>query len=100
VSVHRDAQAEFDFGQPSPRRAPMKPIVGFTVEDDGVGFTAANMSSFETADSDKEQAGGLKGDRVDFAVVLSLWVEPTLNVDIYTQVKQQLAARVAVTPGS
>jgi hypothetical protein len=48
----------------------------------------------------KEQAGGLKGDRVDFAVVLSLWVAPTLNVDVYTQVQQQLAARVAVTPDS
>lgn len=52
VRVHRDAQAEFDLGQPGPGRAPMKPIVGFSVEDDGIGFTPQNMSSFETLDSD------------------------------------------------
>jgi hypothetical protein len=61
VSVHRDAQAEFDFGQPNPGRAPMKPIVGFTVEDDGVGFTAQNMSSFETLDSDFKSDLGCRG---------------------------------------
>jgi len=47
----------------------------------------------------REQAGGLKGDRVDFAVGLSLWVAPILNVDVYTQVQQQVTERVAVTPG-
>lgn len=46
----------------------------------------------------KEQAGGLNGERVDFAVVLSLWVAPELAVDVYTQVEQQVAARVAITP--
>ena len=44
----------------------------------------------------KEQAGGLNGERVDFAVVLSLWVAPTLNVDVYAQVEQQVTARVSV----
>lgn len=44
----------------------------------------------------KGQAGGLQGERVDFAVVLSLWVAPELNVDVYTQVEQQVNARVAV----
>ncbi|NOJ61389.1 S8 family peptidase [Arthrobacter sp. 260] len=63
-----------------------------------IGFGAGN--TLDLTVHCKEQAGGLKGDRVDFAVVLSLWVAPTLNVDVYTQVKQQLAARVAVTPGS
>lgn len=52
VRVHRDAQGEFEFGAGGPGRVPMKPIVGFTVEDDGVGFTAANMASFETLDTD------------------------------------------------
>lgn len=49
----------------------------------------------------KGQAGGLQGARVDFGVVLSLWVAPDLNVDVYTQVQQQVSARVAVqaTPG-
>lgn len=34
MRVLREAQAEFDFGQAGPGRAPMKPVVGFTVEDD------------------------------------------------------------------
>lgn len=45
-----------------------------------------------------EQAGGLAGQQVDFAVALSLWVAPTVNVDIYSQVKTQIETRVAVRP--
>jgi len=45
-----------------------------------------------------EQAGGLLGERVDFAIALSLWVAPSLGVDIYSQVKAQVEARVAVRP--
>ncbi|MGL5862363.1 MAG: S8 family peptidase [Phycicoccus sp.] len=50
----------------------------------------------------KPQAGGLQGQRIDFAVALSLWVAPELDVDVYTQVREQVAARVAVpvVPGS
>ena len=33
-----------------------------------------------------------------FAVALSLWVAPTVNVDIYNQVKTQVETRVAVRP--
>lgn len=61
VRVHRDAQAELDFGPAGPGRAPMKPIVGFTVTDDGVGFTASNISSFETLDSDYKSDLGCRG---------------------------------------
>ena len=43
-----------------------------------------------------EQAGGLGGRAVDFAVAVSLWVSPTINVDVYSQVREQVAARVAV----
>ncbi|MEW9267865.1 S8 family peptidase [Kineococcus endophyticus] len=42
------------------------------------------------------QAGGLREERVNFAVVLSLWVAPELNIDVYAQVQQQLTTRVAV----
>jgi hypothetical protein len=45
-----------------------------------------------------EQAGGLLGDQVDYAVAVSLWVAPTLNVDVYNQVRTQVEARVAVRP--
>jgi hypothetical protein len=45
-----------------------------------------------------EQAGGLSGRTVDYAVAVSLWVAPSLNVDVYSQVRNQIAARVAVRP--
>lgn len=61
VRVHRDSQAELDFGPAGPGRAPMKPIIGFTVSDDGVGFTPLNMSSFETLDSDFKADLGCRG---------------------------------------
>ena len=61
VRVHRDAQAELDYGSTGPGRAPMKPIVGFTIADDGVGFTPQNMCSFETLDSDYKSDLGCRG---------------------------------------
>ncbi len=61
VCVHRDGQGEFDFGPSGPGRAPLKPIVGFTITDDGVGFTTKNMSSFETLDSDFKADLGCRG---------------------------------------
>lgn len=61
VRVHRDSQIEFDFGIASPGRTPMKPIVGFTVTDNGVGFTPQNMASFETLDSDYKADLGCRG---------------------------------------
>lgn len=45
-----------------------------------------------------EQAGGLGGRTVDFAVAVSLWVAPTINVDVYSQVRDQVATRVLVRP--
>jgi hypothetical protein len=39
----------------------MKPIVGFTIKEDGVGFTAQNMSSFETLDSGHKADLGCRG---------------------------------------
>lgn len=61
VRVHRDPQAELDFGWAGPGRAPTKPMVGFTVTDDGVGFTARNVLSFETLDSDFKSDLGCRG---------------------------------------
>lgn len=61
VKVHRDAQPEFDFGPIIPGRSALKPIIGFTVEDNGIGFTPQNMSSFETLDSDFKSDLGCRG---------------------------------------
>jgi hypothetical protein len=47
-----------------------------------------------------EQAGGLDGDTVDYAAVVSIWVAPTIGVDVYTQVRDQVQARVPVQPAS
>ncbi|MDJ0396791.1 hypothetical protein QMK17_26245 [Rhodococcus sp. G-MC3] len=70
VRVHRDSQAEFDFGSAVGGRVPMKPIIGFTVLDNGVGFTAQNMTSFETLDSDFKSDLGCRG------VGRLLWLKP------------------------
>ncbi|QUL81204.1 ATP-binding protein [Brevibacterium sp. SMBL_HHYL_HB1] len=61
VKVRRDLQEELDLGQTGPGRAPMKPIIGFDVSDNGLGFTPENMSSFETLDSDFKSALGCRG---------------------------------------
>lgn len=61
VRLHRDAQEAFDFGSASPGRTPLKPIIGFTVTDDGVGFSNDNMASFQTLDSDFKVSLGCRG---------------------------------------
>jgi hypothetical protein len=61
VTIERSAQEEFEFGSPGPGRTPMKPIVGFIVEDNGVGFTHDNMTSFETLDTDFKASLGCRG---------------------------------------
>ncbi|MBR22003.1 MAG: hypothetical protein CMF57_06155 [Leifsonia sp.] len=44
--------------------------------------------------------GGLQDERieVDYAVALSLWVAPTVGVDVYTQVRDQVRVRVRPRP--
>ncbi|MFP1154635.1 ATP-binding protein [Mycobacterium sherrisii] len=83
VKVHRDAQAELDFGSASPGRTPMKPIVGFTIEDDGVGFTPANLSSFETLDSDYKSDLGCRG------VGRLLWLKAFDRVSVRSAYKDE-----------
>lgn len=39
VTIERSGQEELDFGPSGPGRAALRPIVGFAVEDNGVGFT-------------------------------------------------------------
>ena len=61
VRIQRDPQEALDLGTTAAGRAPQKPIVGFTVEDNGIGFTQDNMDSFETLDSDHKAALGCRG---------------------------------------
>lgn len=83
VRVHRDSQTELDFGPAGPGRAPMKPIVGFTVADDGVGFTAQNMSSFETLDSGYKSDLGCRG------VGRLLWLKAFDRVSVRSAYKDE-----------
>jgi hypothetical protein len=61
VTIEPSAQEAFDFDSSGPGRVPLKPIVGFVVEDNGVGFTPDNMSSFETLDTDFKDSLGCRG---------------------------------------
>ncbi|MGB3910540.1 MAG: ATP-binding protein [Pseudolysinimonas sp.] len=59
VTIEREGQGEFDFGPAGPGRVALRPITGFQIEDNGVGFTTENMTSFETLDSEfKADIGG------------------------------------------
>lgn len=60
VRVRRSPQDELSFGSTSPGRG-LNPIVGFSIEDNGVGFTPENMASFETLDSDYKAGIGCRG---------------------------------------
>ncbi|MDT9594873.1 ATP-binding protein [Nocardioides zeae] len=78
VRVHRDGQEQLDLGPAGPGRSPMRPIVGFTVTDDGVGFTPQNMSSFETLDSDFKSDLGCRG------VGRLLWLKAFDRVSVHS----------------
>ncbi|HLI76683.1 MAG TPA: hypothetical protein VKV02_07025 [Acidobacteriaceae bacterium] len=61
VVIKRSGQEEFAFGPAGPGRAALKPISGFVVQDNGVGFTPENMGSFETLDTDYKASLGCRG---------------------------------------
>lgn len=60
VTIERSDQGEFDLGLGGSGRA-LKPIVGFVIEDNGIGFTPENVASFETLDSDHKASLGCRG---------------------------------------
>ncbi|BFV59678.1 hypothetical protein KCMC57_up47820 [Kitasatospora sp. CMC57] len=62
-------------------------------------FAAGQGSSMTVRVKCLEQAGDLEGDSVDYAVALSMWVGPTVQVDVYSQVRDQIRSRVSVRPG-
>ncbi len=61
VTIQRSGQDEFDFEPAGPGRIALKPITGFVVEDNGIGFTPDNMDSFETLDTDYKASLGCRG---------------------------------------
>jgi len=60
VRIFRSPQEAFDVG-PIGGRTPPNAIVGFEITDNGLGFTTANMQSFETLDSDHKSDLGCRG---------------------------------------
>lgn len=61
VRIHREAEEILELGITSPGRAPLKIVTGFSIEDNGIGFTPDNMTSFETLDSDFKAGLGCRG---------------------------------------
>ncbi|MFE9790002.1 hypothetical protein ACFYO7_31985 [Nocardia salmonicida] len=57
-------------------RAALKPIAGFVIEDNGIGFTPENVASFETLDSDHKASLGCRG------VGRLLWLKAFDNVSV------------------
>jgi hypothetical protein len=83
VTIVRSAQDELDFGSSGSGRVALKPIVGFVVEDNGVGFTPDNMRSFETLDSDyKAEMGGRGVGRL-------LWLKAFNRISIRSAYKDE-----------
>lgn len=61
VTIERSGQEELEFESTESGRAALRPITGFTVQDNGVGFNTANMRSFETLDSEFHADIGCRG---------------------------------------
>lgn len=76
VRIQRAPQEAFDVSPSGPGRVPLKPIIGFSVQDNGVGFTPDNMASFETLDSDYKAGLGCRG------VGRLLWLKAFDRVEI------------------
>lgn len=76
VAINRSPQEELDFLNVAHGRPAMKPIVGFTISDNGIGFTSENMSSFMTLDSDYKASLGCRG------VGRLLWLKAFEQVEV------------------
>jgi hypothetical protein len=90
VTIERSGQGEFEFEPAGPGRVALKPITGFVVEDNGVGFTPDNMNSFETLDTDYKASLGCRG------VGRLLWLKAFDKVSVrsaYVAEDGQLRAR-------
>jgi len=63
VEIVRVPQVALDLTDPTGRRGapPQEPIAGFKVIDNGCGFDAKNLESFETLDSDYKASEGCRG---------------------------------------
>lgn len=61
VVINRSPQAQPPLLESGQGRPPLRDIVGFSVHDNGIGFTIDNMNSFTTLDSDYKAELGCRG---------------------------------------
>ena len=63
IEIVRLPQASLNFDSSKTKRGapPTEPITGFRVIDNGIGFDAKNLESFETLDSDYKASEGCRG---------------------------------------
>ncbi|NOZ86820.1 MAG: ATP-binding protein [Deltaproteobacteria bacterium] len=80
VEILRDTQQILDFESGSKKRGPdaCKDVIGFMVTDNGIGFTAPNMKSFLTLDSEYKADKGGRG------VGRLLWLKAFRRVTIHS----------------
>jgi len=76
VMIDRSSQEELAISDVSQGRPPLRSIEGFTISDNGVGFTPDNMSSFTTLDSDFKAELGCRG------VGRLLWLKAFERVEV------------------
>ncbi len=78
VEILRLPQTSFAFDEGKPKRgAPaLEAILGFRVIDNGIGFNDANMSSFETLDTEYKASQGCRG------VGRLLWLKAFERVEV------------------
>ncbi|MFC5473267.1 ATP-binding protein [Paraherbaspirillum soli] len=78
VEIVRLPQASLDLDNGKAKRGvtPMEQITGFRVIDNGIGFDAKNLESFETLDSDYKASDGCRG------VGRLLWLKAFEKVEI------------------
>jgi len=103
-------RAALSFVSPSGAIPALGKTVGLSADAAKSGATTVQHQSWETLKAFAEgqgstinvrvkcfeQAGGLLDEAIDYAAVVSIWVAPTIGIDVYAQVRDQVRARVVV----
>ncbi|MGR7464436.1 ATP-binding protein [Klebsiella aerogenes] len=85
IDIIRMPQATLEFDDAKSRRGvvPQEPILGFKIYDNGAGFHANNMISFETLDSEYKAGQGCRG------VGRLLWLKAFKAVEVTSNYRDQ-----------
>lgn len=100
IEIQRIPQASFALDDAKSKRGapPQEHILGFAITDNGAGFNAKNMGSFETLDSEYKSQQGCRG------VGRLLWLKAFESVDISSVYQeadgQAYSRRFSFTPAN